>query len=139
MYRLIIIAVLIFAVVFPLCAQSREDDTNSDGKIDRWIKTSGNKVSEISLDRDYDGEVDYLVKYDDNSNKLEEQLDFNYDGIMDDFYYYAGGKMKRREIDTNYDERIDIWVYLDGIYINKYEKDIDFDGKIDLVEDYTEE
>lgn len=139
MHRFIIIAVVLFTVVFPLCAQDGGDDTNSDGKADRWIKTSGGKVVEISIDRDYDGEVDYLVKYDGNSNKTEEQLDFNYDGKMDDFYYYSGGKMKRREIDTNYDERIDIWVYLDGIYINKYEKDTDFDGRIDMVEDYTEE
>ena len=132
---------LIFLMIFTAAAAAQDngDDTNSDGMPDRWVKLNGGKVSEISVDRDYNGEVDYVVKYDEESNKIEEQLDFNFDGKMDDFYYYARGKMKRREIDTNYDNRIDIWVYLDGIYIEKYEKDTDFDGRVDVVEEYTEE
>ena len=139
MYKIFIISILLLTAVLSVFAQNNGDDTNSDGKPDRWVKSSGEKIVEISIDRDYNGEVDYIVKYDEFSNKIEEQLDFNYDGKIDDYYYYTAGKMKRREIDTNYDDRIDIWVYLDGIYIEKYEKDTDFDGRIDIVKDYTED
>ena len=131
--------ILIFIVSSSIFAWDREEDTNSDGESDRWIKIDAGKVSSIGLDRDYDGRIDYIVKYNEDAEKTEEQLDYNYDGKMDDYYYYAAGKMKRREIDTNYDEKIDIWVYLEGIYIQKYEKDTDFDGEVDVVEEYSEE
>lgn len=133
--------VMLFTVIAfsPLYAQDGGDDTNGDGRPDRWIDSSGGVIREIRIDRDYDGVADYITRYDEEFNKTEEELDFNYDGKMDDFYFYAGDKMYRREIDTNFDGKVDVWVYLDGIYIQKYEKDTDFDGKVDLIEDYTEE
>ena len=139
MHRLLFTAVLAAMITFSITAQDSGEDTNNDGQADRWVKSTGRTVNEISLDRDYDGKIDYIVKYDDEANKTEEIMDFNYDGEMDDYYFYAKGTMKRREIDSNYDGKIDIWVYLDGIYIEKYEKDIDFDGRIDIVEDYIKE
>ncbi|MBI9109050.1 MAG: hypothetical protein JEZ04_20065 [Spirochaetales bacterium] len=139
MRRLFCIVVLLTVIFIPLSAQDGGDDTNGDGRPDRWIRSTGGVIEEIGIDRDYDGTVDYLTKYDQEFRKIEEQLDFNYDGQMDDFYYYKAEKMYRREIDTNFDGKVDIWVYLDGIYIQKYEKDTDFDGKIDLTEDYTKE
>ncbi len=139
MHRFILITAMFVLAIMPATAQENGDDTNGDGKPDRWLEISGQTISEVSIDRNYDGVVDYIIRYDENGDKKEEILDFNYDGKMDDFYMYARGKMKRREIDTNYDEKIDIWVYLDGIYIEKYEKDTDFDGKIDITEDYTGE
>ncbi|HAK46187.1 MAG TPA: hypothetical protein DCO79_09765 [Spirochaeta sp.] len=136
---LIFVLLLFFTVSLCIFAQEMAEDTNSDGNSDRWITINAGKVSEIALDRDYNGDIDYIVKYNDISEKIEEQLDFNYDGEMDDYYYYARDKMKRREIDTNYDGKIDVWVYLDGIYIEKYEKDTDFDGRVDIVKDYSKE
>jgi len=139
MRRLFFIVILMTVVFLPAFAQDDGDDTNGDGQPDRWIKSAGGYIEEISIDRDYDGIVDYLTVYDEEFRKIEEQLDFNYDGMMDDYYFYTADKMYRREIDTNFDGKVDVWVYLDGIYIMKYEKDTDFDGKIDLTEDYTEE
>lgn len=139
MRRLLVLMILIMTVLLPAAAQDSGDDTNGDGEVDRWITLDGGVIREIAIDRDYDGSIDYITKYDDDFKKTEEQLDFNYDGKMDDFYFYASGKMYKREIDTNYDGHVDIWVYLDGIYVKKYEKDTDFDGKVDLIEDYTGE
>ncbi|MDC7124065.1 MAG: hypothetical protein PQJ46_00760 [Spirochaetales bacterium] len=140
MKRLLIFQAIFFIVIaLPLYSQSREDDTNSDGKTDRWVSLSGGHVTEVSLDKNFDGNIDYIVKYNKNGNKTEEHQDYNLDGKLDDFYFYSNGKMIRREIDSNYDEKVDIWVYLDGVYINKYEKDTDFDGEVDVVKDYTKE
>ena len=138
--RRISVFILLFMIISAYTfAYDQSEDTNSDGEPDRWVKINAGKVSEIALDRDFNSEIDYIVKYDDESRKIEEQMDYNFDGMMDDFYYYAAEKMVRREIDSNYDEKVDIWVYLDGIYIQKYEKDTDFDGTVDVVEDYLEE
>jgi len=84
------------------------------------------------LDRNEDGIVDYAVQIDDRGEKVREAMDFNNDGLMDDFYFYSNGVLQRQEVDTNYDRRIDVWIYLRrGVYIEKWERDRDYDGVID--------
>lgn len=99
-----------------------------DGEEDStWIRT----------DRDGDGNFDYNLRINERGRKMYEELDFNYDGTMDDFYYYSDGVLERREIDSNYDEAVDIWVYLyEGVYIERYEMDKDFDGEVDKIETF---
>ena len=112
-------------------------DTNEDGETDRWEELDGEGNTIFQFDRDYDGTIDYLVKINEFGNKMIEELDYNYDGVMDDFYFYADGVLKKREVDTNFDTRIDLWVYLkEGIYIEKYTRDTDFDGEIDLIRSF---
>ncbi len=113
-------------------------DSNSDGKADQWYEVSAGHIEKVSMDRNFDTVIDYNVEYDLGHRKLYEELDFNYDGQMDDFYYFEEGKLIRQEIDSNFDGTVDIWVYLDGMYIVKYEVDSDFDGAIDLVKDYQQ-
>jgi len=115
------------------------NDHNHDGQPDQWYEMSDGRISLVSMDRNYDSQVDYTVEYDSSGRKIREAMDFNYDGIMDDFYYYEAGKLVRQEIDSNYDGRIDVWVFLDGLYIRRYEMDTDFDGEIDYVKDYAAE
>ena len=65
-------------------------------------------------------------------------MDFNHDGMMDDFYFYANDVLIREELDTNYDGAIDLWVFLHrGVYVERYERDTDFDGIPDIVKDYA--
>ena len=91
----------------------------------------------LESDSNDDGLIDYILIVDGQNLKFAEKLDFDYDGIMDDFYYYKKGIMIRREIDSNYDGEIDIWVYIkEGVYIEMYKRDLDFDGKIDLVKEF---
>jgi hypothetical protein len=111
-------------------------DSNGDGAADQWYELSDGRIRKVSLDRDYDSRIDYDVEYDLQHRKLYEEMDFNHDGKMDDFYFFEEGKLVRQEIDSNFDGAVDIWVYLDGMYILRYEMDSDFDGKIDLKKDY---
>jgi hypothetical protein len=93
----------------------------------------------MKSDRDEDGNTDYAVQLDRKGNLKKEVMDFNYDGYMDDFYFFEEGKLVREEIDSNFDNKIDIWVYVtDNVYIERYERDTDFDGEIDEVTDFTE-
>ena len=113
-------------------------DNNDDGQPDQWFTMDGDEVVEMEMDRDYDGNVDYAVRYNGNTEVAFEKYDFNHDGRMDDFYYYdEDGLLSRQEIDSNFDDKIDIWVYLyQGMYIKKFERDVDYDGKIDLIKEY---
>jgi hypothetical protein len=91
----------------------------------------------LTADRDDDGSVDYAVRLDERGNKLQEAVDFNRDGRMDDFYFYANDVLQRQELDSNFDEEIDIWIYLwRGVYVQRWERDTDYDGTVDISRDY---
>ncbi len=91
----------------------------------------------LTLDRNRDGRVDYAVQVNDRGHKLREAMDFNYNGYMDNFYFYTDGELTRHEIDSNSDQQIDIWVYLfEAIYIRMWERDTNHDGYIDQRVDY---
>ncbi|MFP4377983.1 MAG: hypothetical protein ACLFP4_13150, partial [Spirochaetales bacterium] len=94
----------------------------------------------LTLDRNEDGKIDYAVLVSRTGDKIREAMDFNYDGMMDDFYMYENNVLKREEIDSNYDGKIDIWIYLNrGVYIRMLERDTDFDGVIDERTEYADE
>ncbi len=115
----------------------RESDENDDGVTDQWIEVVDETTTRIRKDRNFDGVADYELIYDERARKVFESLDFNFDGRMDDFYYYEQGVLARREIDIDFDETIDLWVYLsEGVYISRIERDRDGDGKVDYVKDY---
>ncbi len=120
---------LLLAALAPAAASPEVAlDRNGDGHPDQWYEVVDGRVVSLSLDRNYDERIDYLVEYDADNRKVREEMDFNYDGRMDDFYFFEGGQLVREEVDSNYDGRIDVWVSLEGQYIRGYEMDRDFDG-----------
>jgi hypothetical protein len=123
-------------VPLPASSPAYALDSNRDGSPDQWYEVADGQVRGLSQDRNYDGQVDYLVEYDREGRKVREEMDFNFDGRMDDFYYFEKGALVRQEIDSNFDQRIDVWVFLEGLYIRRYEMDRDFDGRVDVVKDY---
>ncbi len=92
------------------------------------------------FDTSGDGEIDYMLISDPKGKKLYEILDYNRDGIMDDFLIYKEGTIVRREIDSNGDGLFDIWVSIkDGSMVEKLQQDSNFDGVIDKVTNYGED
>ena len=84
-----------------------------------------------------DGRTDYALKRDDRGRKRFEAVDFNGDGLMDDFYLYSGGVLVRQELDTNFDGAIDLWIHMhDGARVAGYERDTNYDGTVDLVKEF---
>ncbi len=134
-------AVLVLLALSNLGAAQYTFDGNNDGEPDQWFLAEGEIVLEMKMDRDYDGAVDYLARFNDKKEIVYEEYDFNHDGGMDDFYYYDDeGLLVRQEIDSNFDEKVDIWIFLyQGMYIKRYERDVDHDGRVDLVKDYGSE
>lgn len=128
---------LLLGVTVVCSGNAEASDENEDGKPDQWIEELGDDQFRITKDRNYDGVVDYSLMYHRDGYKVYEELDFNYDGVMDDFYFYAAGVLDYRTVDTNYDGKIDLWVFLtEGVYVSKIERDLNHDGEIDYVKDY---
>lgn len=93
----------------------------------------------IPGDTDNDGRMDYALMLDDMNRKRFEAMDFNRDGLMDDFYIYEGGVLTAEQLDTNFDGAIDLWIFMhDGVRIRGYERDTDYDGEVDLVKEFGE-
>ena len=131
------VMILLTAFCFSAAAASNDEQQEEDP-----VQSAGkdqNGITSITSDRDNDGSIDYVLQFDENGTKVYEELDFNFDGEMDDFYFYKEGVLSKREIDTNYDENVDVWVYLhEGVYIERYERDLDYDGTVDQVKDFSE-
>ena len=129
------VALLVSASV---CADTPYPDTRQLSP-DQFFDPAAYDDSWFTDDRDDNGVVDYAIRLDDQGYRVQEAMDFNFDGRMDDFYFYANDVLQREEIDSNYDGRIDIWVFLyRGVYIRMWERDTDYDGIIDTREDYDE-
>ncbi|MEM5948818.1 hypothetical protein WKV44_09730 [Spirochaetia bacterium 38H-sp] len=113
-------------------------DENNDGIVDQWFEIGEKETFWFVADQDYDGGVDYRAQMNEDGRKIYEEIDFNKDGEMDDFYFYEKGMLVREEIDSNFDGVVDIWIFMDeGVYIMRYEQDTNFDGKVDYIKDYS--
>lgn len=134
-------AAVLALVVLPLAgAQSGETAfMNAEEGEPRIFNVSEYDGSWIVGDTNQDTLVDYALRLDEFGDKLYEVMDFNFDGLMDDFYFFHGGALIREELDTNYDGMIDLWIFMHrGVYVRSYERDTDFDGIVDIVKDFEE-
>ncbi len=109
----------------------REMDTNLDGakEVVRSYNDKGDAVDE-QADSNYDGKVDTWIRF--SGGRISKvELDGNGDGRPDETRYYVKGKISRVQRDTNFDGKPDVWeVYGDG-QLERMGADLDFDGHVD--------
>lgn len=132
-------AVIVALLVAAFVASAPSDQLRIRRVLAAWQRFPVEEYSDdwMTLDRNKDGRIDYAVQVNDRGFKIREAMDFNYNGYMDNFYFYTDGELTRHEIDSNSDQQIDIWVYLfDAIYIRMWERDTNHDGYIDQRVDY---
>lgn len=135
----IVFAVLFLAgiVIGVAWAQPAESEYPREPRDDQFFDVSLYGDEWMTDDRNEDGMVDYAVRLTDELQKDREAVDFNHDGMMDDFYFYSNEVLQRQEIDTNYDGAIDLWVFMrEGVYVERYERDTTYDGYPDVVKEY---
>lgn len=109
----------------------REIDTNLDGSKDvvRTYNDKGDAVEE-QADSDYNGKVDTWIRFG-GGRIAKVEIDHNGDGRPDETKYYVKGKLSRVQRDTNFDGKPDVWeVYADGT-LERMGVDLDFDGHVD--------
>lgn len=132
------VAILIVVSFSVLGAQSveRADDTEHE-EFEKIFEVDEYDESWITGDTNNDGRNDYALKLDDRGEKRFEAVDYNFDGLMDDFYQYRNGVLHREELDTNFDGVVDLWIFMhDGVRVGGYERDSDYDGTIDVVKEF---
>jgi hypothetical protein len=130
----IIIFLLLSGVGF--ASEVITSDANSDGKPDGWTYEDHGRVDKQEIDVNYDGVIDGVFIYDPQGNVREEVLDTNYDGKMDNWRLYENGELVVDSIDSDLDGMIDVWIHVQKGKIMKIEKDTDGDGRPDKTTGY---
>jgi len=93
--------------------------------------TSGWREEELDLNGD--GRVE-IVKWYDGSTLARQDMDFTNDGRMDVFSYYdAGGVLTREDMDGDYDGVVDWIDHYEGGVLARSEADTDYDGKVNVI------
>jgi hypothetical protein len=115
----------------------RKADLNLDGQIDAISEFDEEGELERELwDSDFDGSLDWTDHYQGGVRVMAE-MDTNYDGRSDIWFYYVKGddgrpRIDRKERDTNGDGLIDFWERFDAEgNVTRTGRDVDGDGKMD--------
>jgi len=132
-----ILAILLF--LFTLCAFAADvitTDLNSDGQPDGWTYVVNGRIEKQEIDVNYDGMIDGVFIYESSGEVKEEILDTNYDGKMDNWRLYQNGQLVVDGVDRDMDGMIDMWIHVVKGKIVQIEKDTDGDGRPDKFLDY---
>ncbi len=89
------------------------------------------------IDTNLDGIKDIVRTYNEKGESLHEEADTNYDGRIDVWTTFGGGRIGREELDTNFDGRPDLWKYYVAGRLSRIQRDTNRDGKPDQWEFYT--
>ena len=91
-------------------------DYNDDGKLDeKWVYRD-NRINLIEIDRNLDGSVDAIHKYNHKGRIYKTEADDNFDGVFESTITYKRSNPVLQEIDTNQDGAIDYKTYFtDGV------------------------
>ncbi len=109
----------------------REVDTNLDGVKDvvRTYNDEGEPLHELA-DTNYDGKIDTWITFA-GGRIAEVKIDRNHDGQPDEKRVYIAGRKVRAELDENFDGKPDIREIYDEGHLQRRGVDLDGDGNID--------
>jgi len=112
----------------------REEDTNGDGRPDRWILYGGGVRREILEDSRGSGLVDVRLMFSENGRVLERvEFDRDDDGRTDRAFHYADGRLRIEATDTTGDGSLDRFDRFDADgRLEVREEDRNGDGRIDV-------
>jgi hypothetical protein len=134
------VAIAGLAIVGVIGAQERASEDEDDEEIELIFDVTKYGDEWRTGDMNNDGVVDYAVLLDEDLMKQREVMDFNKDGLIDDFYFYENEVLVREELDTNYDGAVDLWIYMhEGVYVKMWKRDTNYDGEPDTTKDYAEQ
>ncbi len=119
----------------------REEDTNGDGRADRWIAYEGSARREVWEDRYGRGTPDLHLVFAPGGTPLARiEVDVTGDGEPDRVFRYRQGVLVAEALDTDGDGVLDRFDRLDEEgRVAQREEDLDGDGRIDVRSVYHDE
>jgi hypothetical protein len=90
------------------------------------------------VDTNLDGIKDVVRTYNEQGEKLSELADSNYDGKVDTWLSFAGGRIHKAEFDRDGDGRPDVVSHYVGGRVSRVQRDTNRDGKADRFEVYAD-
>jgi hypothetical protein len=89
------------------------------------------------IDTNLDGIKDVVRTFNAKGEAQKENADTNFDGKLDVWGTFVGGRMSEEDVDTNFDGAPDVWKYYVDGKLSRIKRDRNFDGKPDVWEIYT--
>jgi hypothetical protein len=109
----------------------READLNFDRKLDIFVYFDDDgRIKRDELDLDYDGVIDIISLYAEG-RVVKQELDTNSNGVVDRVRFMENGVPARVEGDTDSNGQIDYWEYYEGGKLIRVGMDTDGDGRAD--------
>jgi hypothetical protein len=123
-----------------------EVDLNQDKRPDVWrfyakVLENGATVDVLTCrenDLNFDGKKDSWIFYDRAGNVSNEEFDFDFDGIIDEWTFRQNGKVVRKEKDLSFDGKADMWEFFDRDKLIRIERSSKRNGKVDVWEYYED-
>lgn len=109
----------------------REVDTNLDGVKDvvRTFNEKGEAITE-QADANYDGKIDTWITF--AGGRISKvSLDLDGDGQPEIWKFYVAGQLSRIQRDTNKDSKPDVWEFYNHGRLERMGIDLDGDGSVD--------
>jgi hypothetical protein len=88
------------------------------------------------VDTNLDGVKDTVRYYTDEGQSKEERADTNYDGKIDTWNFFAGGRLAEVRLDKNHDGKADEWKSYYSGKLARVKRDSNYNGKADIWEMY---
>lgn len=89
------------------------------------------------VDTNLDGVKDVVRTFNEKGEAITEQADANYDGKIDTWITFAGGRISKVVLDEDFDGQPEIWKFYVGGQLSRVQRDTNKDGKPDVWEFYT--
>lgn len=114
------------------------DRKNVDVPAGTWGNAEALRLRKLTLDADGDGKLE-LVRYVDpkTGEIVRQEEDRNYDGVIDAWSEYHGGRIVLRVLDGNDDGNPDVWEHFRDGRLSLRELDRDDDGVRDVFHRYS--
>lgn len=112
----------------------REEDSDGDGRPDRWVAYEAGARRRVWEDRQGNGRPDLVLVFASGGDPLERlEIDSNGDGRPERVFRYDAGRLLAEDRDTNGDGRADLFERFDDTgALTLREQDMNGDGNVDI-------
>ncbi len=119
---------------------SVDKDLDHDGMVDVTLvyakEDDPKSLIRSRWDLNHDGKPDEWVYYGPDGEVVQEEMDLDWDGVVDSINYYEDGQLVRREASTNFEGRMTVRKEFEHGQLTLIAQDTDDDGKLDTWEFY---